>query len=382
MQIGVPKEIKNHEYRVGMTPAGVKELINSGHSVVVEKDAGAKIGFSDESYKLAGAKILATAKEVYQSEMIVKVKEPQPIECEYLYNSQILFTYLHLAPEPILTKSLVDSGVIGIAYETVTDDKSNLPLLTPMSEVAGRIAIQAGASALQMASGGRGVLLGGVPGVGPAEVVIIGGGVVGTQSARMAQGLGAKVTVLDINLDRLRYLDDIFQGSIVTEFASQDAIDRLVLTADLVVGAVLIPGKQAPKLITSKHVKSMKHGAVFVDVAIDQGGCSETSKPTTHEDPTYIVDDVVHYCVANMPGACARTSTLALTNVTLPYVKKLANDGLLNAFGENTGLLNGLNVYKGKVTNAAVAHDLGYSCEVTENIMQDLMNDIGIRNIS
>jgi alanine dehydrogenase len=360
MKIGVPKEIKNHEYRVGITPDGVSELTQRGHSLFVESDAGSKIGFSNADYEAAGAIILPTAAEVYQNDMIVKVKEPQPVEIGYLNESQILFTYLHLAPDPALTKGLLDSKVVGVAYETVKDANNNLPLLTPMSEVAGRIAIQAGATALQMASGGRGVLLGGVPGVTSAEVAIIGGGIVGTQAAKMAQGLGARVKILDISMDRLRYLDDIFQGSISTEFASKSAVQAAIERSDLVVGAVLIPGKQAPKLLTAAQIKTMKSGSVFVDVAIDQGGCSETSRATTHSDPTYIVDDVVHYCVANMPGACARTSTLALTNVTLPYVKKLADNGLTTALSEDPGLLNGLNLYKGKITNEHVANDLGY----------------------
>lgn len=372
MKIGVPREIKNHEYRVGITPAGVRELVESGHSVGIEKDAGSKIGFSDQEYEQAGASILATAEEVYQNEMIVKVKEPQAEEINYLYDSQLLFTYLHLAPDPVLTQGLIDRNVIAIAYETVTDAQNRLPLLTPMSEVAGRIAIQAGASALQMASGGRGVLLGGVPGVGPSEVVIIGGGVVGTQAAKMAHGLGARVSIFDINMERLRYLDDIFHGAVATEFASQDAINKAVKKADLLVGAVLIPGKQAPKLIKKAHLKTMKKGAVFVDVAIDQGGCAETSRPTTHAEPTYIVDDVVHYCVANMPGACARTSTLALTNVTLPYVKKMADNGLVKAFSDDPGLLNGLNLFKGHVTNEHVASDLGHKFRTKENVIWEL----------
>jgi len=371
MKIGIPKEVKNHEYRVGITPNGVNELIQLGHSIIVQTDAGSKIGFSDTDYERAGATISSTASEVYKSEMIVKVKEPQPEEFDYLDDTQILFTYLHLAPDPELTKNLLERNVVGVAYETVTDSNNNLPLLTPMSEVAGRIAIQAGATALQMASGGRGVLLGGVPGVSPAEVVIIGGGVVGTQAAKMAVGLGARVTILDISMDRLRYLDDIFQGVVATEFASKGAIENAVLRADLVIGAVLIPGKQAPKLITRSHIKSMKAGSVFVDVAIDQGGCSETSRATTHSEPTYIVDEVVHYCVANMPGACANTSTLALTNVTLPYVINLANKGLVQALNEDQGLMNGLNLYKGKVTNEHVANDLGYKyCSPSDAIKQ------------
>jgi len=381
MKVGIPKEIKNHEYRIGMTPAGVKELCDVGHSVVVETRAGEKIGFSDEMYKAAGAQILPNAQETYQSDMIVKVKEPQATECAYLNGSQTLFTYLHLAPDPVLTQALVDSGVTGIAYETVTDEKNSLPLLTPMSEVAGRIAIQAGATALQMASGGSGVLLGGVPGVAPAEVVVLGGGVVGTQAAKMAKGLGACVSILDINVDRLRYLDDIFQGSVTTEFASQMAIQSAVEKADLLVGAVLIPGKQAPKLLSRYHIKAMKYGSVFVDVAIDQGGCAETSKATIHAEPTYVVDGVVHYCVANMPGACARTSTLALTNVTFPYVKKLANLGVQAALKDDIGLMNGLNVHQGKVCNQAVATDLGYDYFEASELVAE-MSEVPVRQVS
>jgi len=360
MKIGVPKEIKNHEYRVGVTPDGVMELSQLGHEVMIETNAGAKIGFTNKDYRNAGAVISANAAEVYANELVVKVKEPQNTEYEYLKNSEMLFTYLHLAPDPSLTQNLLDSNIIGIAYETVTDSQNRLPLLTPMSEVAGRIAIQAGANALQMASGGRGVLLGGVPGVCPANVIIIGGGIVGTQAAKMALGLGARVSILDINMDRLRYLDDIFQGNVTTLYASPSNINAVVKSADLLIGAVLIPGKQAPKLITRQHIKSMQTGAVFVDVAIDQGGCAETSKPTSHAESIYVIDDVVHYCVANMPGACARSATLALTNVTLPYVKNLASDGFFQALSNDNGLLNGLNLYKGKVTNHNVAEDLGY----------------------
>ena len=359
MNIGVPKEIKNHEYRVGITPSGVKELCLRGHVVEVEDLAGDRVGFSNDDYVAAGARIVATADEVYKNEMIVKVKEPQPVECERLFPGQLLFTYLHLAPDPEQTRALLDKKVIGIAYETVTDAQGRLPLLVPMSEIAGRLSVQAGATALQLANGGNGMLLGGVAGVAPANVSIIGGGVVGTQAARMAVGLGADVTILDTSLERLRYLDDVFGPTLKTRYADTQSIEELALQSDLLVGAVLLPGKLAPKLVTRAMITAMKPGAVFVDVAIDQGGCAETSRATTHQQPTYVVDDVVHYCVANMPGAVARTSTLALTNATLPYVLTLADQGL-DALNNNLGLKNGLNVYYGQVTNRAVADDLGY----------------------
>ena len=361
MQVGIPREIKNHEYRAGMTPAGVKSLVAKGHQVHVETGTGARIGFTDEMYMQAGASIVAGPSEVYKLPMIVKVKEPQKSEFPLMHEGQLLFTYLHLAPDPEQTRNLLEQKVIAIAYETVTDVAGRLPLLVPMSEVAGRIAIQAGATALQMAYGGSGVLLGGVPGVQPARVLVIGGGVVGTQSAKMAVGLGADVTVVDNNIDRLRYLDDVFGPSLRTRYADSDSVNELALDADLVIGAVLIPGKQAPRLITRETVRQMKKGSVIVDVAIDQGGCIETSRPTTHSDPVYEVDGVVHYCVANMPGACARTSTLALTNATMPYIEQLANKGWFNAIRDNEGLRAGLNLYKGNVTNLPVAEDLGYS---------------------
>lgn len=369
MKIGVPKEIKDQEFRVGLTPAGVHALTTAGHEVIIEHNAGARIGFSDEDYCAAGAFIGENATAVYDCPMVVKVKEPQPVECGMLHAGQLLFTYLHLAPEPVLTKSLLDKGVVGIAYETVTDDKGRLPLLIPMSEVVGRLSIQAGATALQMINGGNGTLLGGVPGVAPAKVVIIGGGVVGTQAARMAMGLGADVTILDNNLERLRYLDEVFGPGLHTRYADSSAIAELTRTADLVVGAVLIPGRQAPKLVTTEMIKQMQPGAVIVDVAIDQGGCVETARPTTHTTPIYIEYGVVHYCVANMPGAAARTSTLALTNATLPYVLELANKGYLKAMRDNPGLASGLNVYKGAVTCKAVAGDLGYDWCPTETIL-------------
>jgi len=360
MKIGVPKEIKNHEYRVGLTPAGVNTLVGSGHAIVVQSNAGEKIGFSDEAYKSAGASIVHTAEEVYQSDMVVKVKEPQIAEYPLLKEGQVLFTYLHLAPDPQQTQALLERKVIGVAYETVTDGLGRLPLLTPMSEVAGRLSIQAGAYALQMANGGCGTLLGGVPGVTEASVVIVGGGVVGTEAAKMALGLGANVTILDTNIDRLRYLDDVMGPAIKTRFSDPYAIDELTAGADLVIGAVLIPGKQAPKLIGRQHLRKMKTGSVIVDVAIDQGGCVETSRPTTHAEPIYIEEGVVHYCVANMPGAVARTSTMALTNATLPYALQLANKGWMQALAQNPGLKNGLNVCLGQVTNQCVAEDLGY----------------------
>ncbi|MGQ0587618.1 MAG: alanine dehydrogenase, partial [Gammaproteobacteria bacterium] len=309
MRVGVPKEIKNHEYRVGLTPAGARELTERGHEVLVQKGAGGGIGIADAQYEGAGAKIVPTAATVFEkAEMVVKVKEPQPVECKMLRDGQILFTYLHLAPDPEQCKGLVESKCIAIAYETVTDPRGGLPLLAPMSEVAGRMSIQAGAHALEKAQGGLGVLLGGVPGVAPAEVVVIGGGVVGYNAARVAIGMGAKVTVLDRSTARLKYLDELFENRLLTLYSTTDALEQAVTRADLVIGAVLVPGAAAPKLVTRAMLKKMKPGAVIVDVAIDQGGCFETSKATTHQDPTYVVDGIVHYCVANMPGGVARTS--------------------------------------------------------------------------
>ncbi|MGD8591965.1 MAG: alanine dehydrogenase [Gammaproteobacteria bacterium] len=372
MKIGVPKEIKNHEYRVGLTPAGVNALVCAGHNVAVETYAGDKIGFSDQAYENAGATIVTSAEEVYSCEMVIKVKEPQPSEYLLLKEGQVLFTYLHLAPDPQQTQALLERKVIGVAYETVTDDKGRLPLLTPMSEVAGRLSIQAGAYALQMANGGNGTLLGGVPGVAAANVVIIGGGVVGTEAAKMALGMGSNVTILDSNIDRLRYLDDVMGPAIKTRYSDAYAIEELTASADLVVGAVLIPGKQAPKLVTKQHLANMKNGSVLVDVAIDQGGCAETSRATTHSDPIYMEEGVVHYCVANMPGAVAKTSTLALTNATLPYALQLANKGWLEAVQQNPGLKNGLNVYLGEVTHQCVAEDLGYTYVSPDEIIDSL----------
>lgn len=360
MIVGVPKEIKNHEYRVGLTPAAVNEFTNAGHKVIVETDAGSAIGFTDEHYEQAGASIISNAKAIFdQAEMIVKVKEPQANECKMLREGQILYTYLHLAPDPLQTELLVASGATCVAYETVTDVKGALPLLAPMSEVAGRMSVQAGAHYLEKAHGGSGTLLGGVPGVASGKVLIIGGGVVGTNAAKMAVGLGADVTLLDRSLPRLRELDDIFNSQIKTVYSTEDAIEHYSSRADLVVGAVLIPGAAAPKLLNKGHIKNMKPGAVLVDVAIDQGGCFETSKATTHQDPVYIVDEVVHYCVANMPGGVARTSTMALNNATLPFGLALANKGAKQAMQDNLHLLNGLNVHKGLVTYKAVVDALG-----------------------
>ena len=362
MIIGVPKEIKNHEYRVGLTPAAANEFVQHGHTVLVETQAGAGIGFTDEDYSLAGAAIIDSAEAIFaEAEMIIKVKEPQPNECKMLREGQLLYTYLHLAPDPTQTQLLVESKATCIAYETVTDKLGALPLLAPMSEVAGRMAIQAGAHYLEKAQGGNGTLLGGVPGVAPGQVVIIGGGVVGTNAAKMAVGLGAEVTILDRSLPRLRELDDIFGGRVRTVYSTTDAIAHYTQLADLVVGAVLIPGAAAPKLLTREHIANMKKGSVLVDVAIDQGGCFATSKATTHQDPVYIIDDVVHYCVANMPGGVARTATMALNNATLPFGLALANKGPKQAMLDDPHLLNGLNVHKGLVTYKAVVDALGES---------------------
>jgi alanine dehydrogenase len=358
MRVGVPKEIKNNEFRVGLVPGSVREYVAHGHEVLVETGAGVGIKASDKDYEAAGAKIAPDAATVFQrSEMIVKVKEPQPSEYARLREGQILYTYLHLAPDPEQTKGLLKSGVTGVAYETVTDDRGGLPLLAPMSEVAGRLAIQAAAYALTAPQGGRGLLMGGVPGVLPAKVLVIGGGVVGTHAARMAAGLGADVTILDRNQRRLAELDDLFNGRAKTRFSTFEALDEETDAADVVVGAVLIPGASAPKLVTRDMLKGMKDGAVLVDVSIDQGGCFETSKPTTHANPTYVIDGVVHYCVANMPGAVPLTSSHALNNATLSFGLKLADKGL-EALKENKHLRNGLNVHRGKVTHEAVASAL------------------------
>lgn len=369
MIIGIPKEIKNHEYRVGATPAMVRLLVEAGHKVVVEKNAGAAIGITDAMFKAAGAKIAATAAEVYKCEMIIKVKEPQKSEFPLLWEGQILFCYLHLAPDPVQTRHLIKQKIVGIAYETVTDPQGRLPLLTPMSEIAGRISIQVGASLLQLNNGGKGLLLGGVAGVAPAKVVVLGGGAAGTEAARMAIGLGADVTVLDRDLNRLRLLDLHFGPRLKTIYSSPLAIEECVINADVVVSTVLIPGKTTPKLIKRSMIKQMTPGSVFIDISIDQGGSSETSKPTSHKDPTYIVDDVIHYCVTNMPGACAKTATYALTNATMPYALAIANRGYKKALLENPGLRNGLNVCYGKVTNESVAHDLGYTYTDPKDIL-------------
>ncbi len=360
MRIGVPKEVKKDEFRVGATPDTVRAFCEAGHTVQVQRDAGTKIGYLDEMYAEAGAQVVGSAKEIYQNEMIIKVKEPQGSEFPLMHEGQVLFCYLHLAPDPEQTRHLLERKVIGIAYETVTDEMGRLPLLVPMSEIAGRFAIQAGANALQMINGGRGVLLGGIPGVKPGKVVVLGAGVVGTEAMRMALGLGADVTIFDRSLTRLRELDKLFSPALKTVFSTPAAIEKAVIQADLVVGAVLIPGKKAPRLVTREMVKKMRCGSVIVDVAIDQGGCVETIRPTTHSDPTYVVDGVVHYGVTNMPAAIARTSTQGLTNATLPYALKLANMGYKKAMIEDKGLLEGLNVFHGKVTNPFVAEDLGY----------------------
>ncbi len=359
MRIGVPKEVKVHEYRVGLTPAGVRELVGAGHEVVVETHAGDGIGMGDTEYVAAGARILATPKEVFDAaDLVVKVKEPQAAECAMLRKGQVLFTYLHLAADAAQTNALVASGATCIAYETVTAPDGSLPLLTPMSEVAGRMSVQVGATSLQKANGGFGVLLGGVPGVAPAKVVILGGGVSGAHAAEMATGLRADVTIVDRSPKRLRELALQFGGNAKTVYSTTDAIERLTRDADLVIGAVLVAGAAAPKLVTAAMVKKMKAGAVMVDISIDQGGCFETSRPTTHAAPTYVVDGVIHYCVTNMPGAVPRTSTFALTNATLPYIRALADLGWEKALARDAGFARGLNVHAGKVTHEAVAKAL------------------------
>jgi alanine dehydrogenase len=360
MLLGVPKEIKTNENRVGLTPTSVREVVEHGHKVIVETQAGANIDFYDDDYRNAGAEIVNDAATVFaRADMVVKVKEPQPSETRQLRPDQILFTFLHLAPDPEQTTGLQESGCTAIAYETVTSDRGGLPLLAPMSEVAGRMAAQAGARCLEKIMGGRGLLLGGVPGVGPAKVTVLGGGVAGNNAMRMATGMGADVTVLDKSLPRLAQLDDQYMGRIRTLYSTVEAVEQCVLEADLVIGTVLLPGAAAPKLVKRDMIKRMKSGSVIVDVSVDQGGCCETTKATTHEDPTYIVDDVVHYCVANMPGAVARTSTIALNNATLPFVVKLANKGVWPALAEDRHLANGLNVCRGQVTYEAAARDLG-----------------------
>jgi alanine dehydrogenase len=370
MFVGVPKEIKNHEYRVGLTPASVRELVAQGHQLLVEQGAGLGIGASDDDYRAAGARILASAKEVFaQAEMIVKVKEPQPEECAMLRADQLLFTYLHLAPDPEQTKALLASGAVCVAYETVTAADGSLPLLAPMSEVAGRMSVQAGAHCLEKAAGGSGVLLSGVPGVAPGKVVILGGGIVGSNAALVAAGMGADVTVLDRSPAALRRLAAQFGTQVKTVHANRDTVEAAVCSADVVIGAVLIPGATAPKLVTRAMLPKMKAGSVIVDVAIDQGGCCETSQATTHDEPTFVVDGVVHYCVANMPGAVARTSTYALNAATLPFALALANKGWKAALRDDVHLRNGLNVCQGKLTRPEVAEALALPCTPAEQLL-------------
>lgn len=363
MRIGVPKEIKNHEYRVGLIPSSVRECVANGHEVYVQAGAGSGIDIHDDHYRQAGAFICETPQEIFdKAELIIKVKEPKDNECKMLHEGQVIFTYLHLAPDPHQAQLLLESGCTAIAYETVTDDQGRLPLLAPASEVAGRMSIQAGAHTLEKAQGGRGILLGGVAGVAPGHVVVLGGGVVGTNAIRMAIGIGAQVTVLDKSLNRLRELDIQYGSLLHTICATQDAISESLCQADLVIGAVLVPGGSAPRLVSRAMLSQMKSGAVLVDVAIDQGGCFETSRPTTYAEPTYSVDGIVHYCVDNMPGGVPRTSTFALNNATLPYVIDLANKGYKRALLEDVHLRNGLNIHKGKVTHPAVAQALGLKC--------------------
>jgi alanine dehydrogenase len=371
MLVGVPKEIKNKEFRVGMTPTSVREVVDAGHKVMVETGCGVGIGMDDTFYRKAGAKVVKTAAEIFaKADMIVKVKEPQASERKMLREGQILFTYLHLAPDPAQTKDLVKSKATCIAYETVTSPTGGLPLLAPMSEVAGRLSIQAGAYYLEKAHGGHGLLLGGVPGVDPAKVVIIGGGMVGRHAAHIALGMGADVWVIDRNVDVLRSLWAQFDRPLNTVYSTKDAIERHCAEADLVVSGVLIPGAAAPKLITRDILKTMKAGSVIVDVAIDQGGSAETSKATTHDNPVYVVDDVIHYCVANMPGGVPKTSTYALNNATLPFILQIANRGWRKALTENKHLMAGLNVHAGHVTYKAVADDLGYKFMAPEEAVR------------
>lgn len=370
MHIGVPRECKSHEYRVGLTTGNVRELTEHGHAVTVESNAGAEIGMTDADYARCGAEVVASAADVYAAaELIVKVKEPQPEECALLRRGQILFTYLHLAADAELARRLLDSGVTAIAYETVTGPRDTLPLLAPMSEVAGRLSVQAGAHCLERDQGGQGILLSGVPGVPPAKVLVIGGGTVGENAATIAHGMGADVTILDRSIARLRELDAEHGGAIKGVYSKAETIDRYALDADLVVGAVLVAGARAPKLVSRDVISRMKTGSVVVDVAIDQGGCMETSHPTTHEEPTFVVDGVVHYCVANMPGAVPRTSTLALNNATLPFVVNIADHGWRGAMQIDADLANGLNVHDGRMIHAAVARDLGYEHTSVETLL-------------
>jgi alanine dehydrogenase len=359
MRIGVPKEVKPDEYRIAMMPVGVEVLTKNGHQVLVEQNAGAASGFPDEDYVRAGATMMPSAKELFdKSEMIVKVKEPQPQEISMFRPGMIVFTYMHFAADKELTQACMESEIVAIAYETITDKKGTLPLLTPMSEIAGKMSIQEGAKYLEKPMMGRGILLGGVPGVAPAHVVVLGGGIVGTNAAKVAAGLGANVVIMDINLDRLRYLDDVMPANVHTIYSDPQTIRDEVRRADLVIGAVLIPGAKAPRLVTRSDLKEMKNGAVIVDVAIDQGGCIETARPTTHQQPTYVVEGVVHYCVTNMPGAVGRTSTTALCNATLPYAVKIANKGYEKAAAEDPGLAEGINMVGGRLTSRAVAESL------------------------
>ncbi len=370
MKIGVPKEIKVHEYRVGLTPSSVREVVAHGHSVLVQTQAGSGIGATDADYQRAGATIVGGADDVFAgADMIVKVKEPQAVERRMLRDGQVLFTYLHLAPDPEQARDLLDSGAVCVAYETVTSPAGGLPLLAPMSEVAGRLAIQAGARCLEKSAGGMGILLGGVPGVAPGRIVILGAGVVGTNAAQMAVSTGAQVVVVDKSIDALRRIDAMFNGRVMTVFSNADNVEREVLRADLVVSGVLIPGAQAPRLITKAMLPEMKPGAVIVDVAIDQGGSVETSRPTTHAEPTFVVDDVVHYMVANMPGAVPRTSTYALNNATLPFTLALADKGWRKALHEDPHLKNGLNIAAGKVTYKAVAKALGLAYSAADAVI-------------
>ena len=358
MRVGVPREVKADEYRIGMMPVGAEALVKAGHTVLIEAGAGVSSGFPDEDYAKAGAIIVPTADEVFTADMIVKVKEPQPAEIARFRPGQIIFTYMHFAASKQLTQACMESEIVAIAYETITDKKGTLPLLTPMSEIAGKMSIQEGAKYLEKPMLGRGILLGGVPGVPPADVVILGAGVVGVNAAKIASGMGANVTLMDINLDRLRYLDDVMPANVTTIYSDMHTIRESLMKADLVVGAVLIPGAKAPRLVTRDQLKLMKNGAVIVDVAIDQGGCVETARPTTHQQPTYVVEHVVHYCVTNMPGAVGRTSTIALCNATLPYAMKIANKGYEAAAAEDPGLGQGINLVGGRVVNAAVAESL------------------------
>jgi alanine dehydrogenase len=359
MRIGVPREIKPDEYRVAMMPVGVEILVRAGHQVCVETQAGVGSGFGDDDYRRAGADVVATHAEAFaDADMVVKVKEPQASEFGLFRPGQIVFTYFHLAPAPELTQACLESEIVAIAYETITDQHGRLPLLTPMSEIAGKMSLQEGAKYLEKPMMGRGILLGGVPGVPPAEVVVLGGGVVGTNAAKVAAGLGANVMIMDINLDRLRYLDDVMPANVHTIYSDPQTVREALRQADLVIGAVLIPGAKAPRLVTRADLKEMKNGSVIVDVAIDQGGCTETSRPTTHAQPTYVVDGVVHYCVTNMPGAVGRTSTIALCNATLPYALRIANKGYEQAAAEDPGLAEGINLVAGRVTNPAVAEAL------------------------